>query len=300
MKYLNKIIISFVGILFALVSCDSELPFPDAERATLVTFEQMDDLPFLTSVSDPDTEFKIGTSLHQFGGTQYAKVELCVVKNPAKDVYTTAVLSEITSGLSVDQPVVNTFKLSDIIAKTGGGSIEGGDQFAFYYNMYMPDGVKTTGWSKITGFPSDKSVNNVAGQVSYIRYNVVCLMDFSDLLGDWTVESPNFFGQTWDAVATEDPDKPGAGLVFTMLDNGSYPTPHPVKTGIDMATYKFTFAKQLFLDGPVPGRNAAYLKYTLGAASGDIGSCDLSISFSPAHTVTLGSFGAAPVRFKKK
>lgn len=300
MKYLNKIIISFVGILFALTSCDSELPFPDAERATLVTLDQMDDIPFLTSGSDPDTEIKIGTSLHQFGGTQYSKVEICVVRNPAADAYATAVLSEITGGLSVDQPIVNTFKLSDIISKTGGGSIEGGEQFAFYYNMYMPDGAKTTGWSKITGFPSDKSIDNIAGQVSYIRYNVVCFMKFSDLLGDWTVESPDFFEQTWDAVVTEDPDKPGAGLVFTILDNGNHPTPHSVKMGIDMVTYKFTFAKQLFLDGPLPEWNPAYLGYTLGAASGDVGSCDLSISFSPVHTVTLGSFGAVPIRFKKK
>ena len=308
MKYLNIIIVCIVGVFFALTSCNSELPYPDSERVTILTIENLNDFPFLTSLSDPNTDVRIATRLHKYGGIEYSKVEICVVRNPNTNNYQTAVLAEITSGLDLETPIISTVKLSEIISKTGGGTIDGGDQFGFYYNVIMPDGATLTGWTKPTGFTVRGSINNLSahrppGQVHNFLINVVCGLSFSDLLGEWTVNSPTFFAQVWDAVVTEDPDKPGAGLIFTMLDNEEFPTPNPVKIGIDMATYKFTFDRQLFLPGPLPGWNATYLQYTIDAAAGDISSCDIRISFSTIHRITgpvAGSFGAFPIEFRKK
>lgn len=299
MKYFNRII-WMIGCMVAFAACgDSKLPFPDAERATFITLEKIDEIPFLTSISDLNTEIRIGTKLHQFGGTEYAKVEIYVVRNPAADNYQTVLLAEITGGLSIDQAVVNSFKLSDIISKTGGSDIEGGEQFVFYYNLTMPDGMKTIGWSKPTGFATNKSLANIDEQVGYIAYNVVCGMSFDDLLGNWLYSDPEFIEDEWDVVATEDPDQPGAGLILTFVRDGyvyGEPGPDsPLKIGINMSNYKYSFPKQVFW-----ADLGGYTNFSIGAASGDISTCGgISITFISPRTVDQGGWGNFPTIMTK-
>jgi len=287
MKYLIQII-SFVGILLVFSACESELPFPDAERVTLVTLDNMNDFPFLTSISDPNMDVKIGASLHKFGGTEYAKVEICVVRNPAANNYKTAVLAEITSGLSVSTPVVNTFKLSEIISKTGGGALASGEQFAFYYNLEMPDGTKSIGWSKATGY-TGVHVDNIDGQRSSFRINVVCGIDFEDLLGEWLWSDPGGAEDEWTVMATEDPDKPGAGLIFTWIDeegleNGEPAPDSPMKIGINMFNYTFSFPAQQFWSHMAFWGMPQY-PLILDSASGELNTCTFTMSFTTYYSV---------------
>ena len=292
MKYLNQIII-LIGILLSLSTCESNLPFPDTDRVTIITLQKLDELPFLTSISEPNTEIKLGVKLHKFGGTEYSKVEICVVKNPLTNSYKTSVLTEITSGLTVKDSIVFTYKLSEITSKIDGASLNGGDQLGFYYNLTMPDGTQTIGWSKATGF-TGVHVNAIGGQTSFVRYNVICGFEFSDLLGNW-IWSDNFVEDEWEVIATEDSANPGAGLIFTFSDegivNGEYPPMNPLKIGINMSRFTFTFATgQIWYESLAHWGLPKYYNFHVAAGAGDINTCSpISIRFVSNRLINNGS-----------
>ena len=303
MKYINRIIISLVGMLFILSSCESELPFPDAERVTLVTLKDMDGSSIMTLPTDPNKDIRVGASLHKFGGTEYSKVEFWLVRNPTTDDYVNVKLSEITSGLSLDSPLENTFKLGNILDQTG-GDLSLGELLVFYYNMEMPDGTKSTGWSKVTGFTADNGIDNVEGQASYLRYRVVCDMSFEDLLGNWLWSCPNFIEDDYEVVATEDPEKPGAGLIFTFQGDGIIyeepPPMNPLKMGIDMGSQTFTYTRQTWWPNVGHWGMAAYTNFYVGAAAGEINACGtITIRFTSARAVDQGGWGNFPTILTK-
>jgi len=337
MKYLKHIITSLIGVLLILSSCDDKMPYPEAERVTWVTLENESGFsftnpPLLTNMN-VDTEFKFGVRLHKFGGADYEKVEVCAVRYPTQAAnFKTLVMSEITSGLSVETKTMSTFKLSDILNTTG-GPILSCESFGVYYNVFMANGARSTGWMPPpTLFTARFGLSNIlqpdpananynpddVGRFHNFTINVYCARTFANFLGDWTVRFA-YFNQTWDAVVTEDPAKPGAGLIFTFQDNGAYPTPEPMKVGVQMRSgtnpnIRFEFARQTIYTGAVPEKNPdnpTWVDYRFGPSGTtptavNLNCCTMSLSISTAHVVNAGAeapdypLGAFAVALTKK
>jgi hypothetical protein len=300
-KILNYIYILSVALLGLLVtSCSkSELPFPETPRATFVTLSREAGPGVLTDASDASTVLTIGVKLNKFGGTEYQKVEVCVVRNPTASNYSTAVLGTITSGLSIENPTNITVTAADLVSLTNGTPISSGENFIIYYNLYMPDGTYTLGWSKPTGFTNDKSLANNSGQVGKITYSAVCGLTFADFLGNWNLDDPDFADDNWDCVATEDPSNPGKGLLLTFStpsnEYGDITPKNPLKVVIDLETYTFVYpSNQIWWDNMAnwgPGW-AGYTNYQIGGGSGNIVSCGtITMQWTSGRLISQGSFG---------
>ena len=129
-------------------SCENKLPFPEAERVTFVTLENVSGFTSVSVTDDHSTQITIEVRLHKYGGDVYEKVEICVVRNPAptttNPAFQNAVLKEITSGLSIEDPLIVNITLGEVIASVG--ALTTGVPIGFYYNVVMPNGFRSDGW----------------------------------------------------------------------------------------------------------------------------------------------------------
>ncbi|MDR2906674.1 MAG: hypothetical protein LBU91_01625 [Bacteroidales bacterium] len=321
MKNIIKILsICFWGLAILLTSCGkADIPFPEAENADRTAFIHFFkiDAPQLVNVVTPEsTAITLGALMHPFGTDNFTSIDICVVKNRTTEGWKSATLGSITS-LSLTDTTKFTYTIRQLLDATGGGSLAGGDQFSFYYTVHTKAGKIFPGWTKLTGFTTGDyaAIPMKPGQTAMLSsnwsFNIACEFVFADLLGDWELNSGTWWGEIYDLVATEDPDKPGSGLIFTNTTTASGGSPafdRTLKVEINMATYAFNFPSQVFYDDASwigPG----YSNISWSAGSGNLSTCGtFSFSFTTPWLLSVNgepgySFGAAsnvPITFTKK
>ncbi|MCL2412694.1 MAG: hypothetical protein FWC98_00970 [Bacteroidales bacterium] len=188
MKNTIKIFSIFLlGIAVLFVSCDRERhqPFPDAERVTFLSLNFIDGPPSWDEPLPPSSELEFNIREHEFGGTGFERAEIWVVKNPREEDYVATMLVAITNPLDLNGQNF-TWTVQDILDATNTPALLAGDQYHIFYNIYMPDGVASIGWSKLTGFASFR-VGEVEDANQTVQFNVICnVLTVDQFLGEWT------------------------------------------------------------------------------------------------------------------
>ena len=315
MKHTLKILsILLLGtITLMLSSCESEqYPFPDAGKVTLFTLKRTAGPGAFSDVTPTSTQISLALQKFEFGGDYTtSKVELCVVKNPNANDYKLAVLATITEQISLTTPTTVSFTVQQVLDATGGGNIEIGDDFVFFYRVYMPDGLIFHVWTKATGFNDSKPgafVDLGISGAGRVQISAVCERHFSDFLGEWTYTTTwgngPWFGTGGTLTAVEYPEKPGEGIIMTMTP-GSWANPgnegwnQPVKFTIDLDTYTWSWARQVVM---IPWAAAGMTEVGINAGSGVINSCDAILVMTWTANVTNdagGGWAGVAHRFAK-
>jgi len=310
MKNILKILSIFLlGLTVVLTSsCEREnYPFPEAERVTLLNLVMTEGPAVLREATPPTTQltFSLGLVEHgTVGATE--RVELAVVRNNAQ----VATLATITNQFNPVNPQTVTLTVQEVLNATGGAALEEGETLVFFYRVFMPSGVTFKGWTPETGLaPSRTAIWGIIGASPIVERAVVCEVDFSDLLGYWTIFSAGL-GATWVAVATEDPNNLGTGLIFTVSEeanNGEPAWDHTVRMVFDWETFRWSFPATPGLPGPARqvfwDAFGIQTNFGFGAGAGVFNTCVTNnafvINWTGALGVNAGTFGSFAITFSK-
>ena len=249
MKNIIKILsVCLLGLIVLLSSCEKNYPFPDAEKVTFISLRHTGGPGAWDEPMPPSTQLTFRAEFNKFGGTKFSKIQICVVKNPDAVDYVQAVLTELTSLPTEGQTL--TFTIQQLLDATGTAKLEAGDDYNIYYNIEMPDGAKSLGWTKLTGFASFR-INEVPGATQRVKFDIICnILTINEFLGDWiytTTWNPGAMGSGATFTAVEDPDNLGKGIILTMVPGtegtGIY-WDFPLKIGLNLEVYTWSSARQ--------------------------------------------------------
>lgn len=172
-----------------------------------------------------------------------------------------------------------------------------GDSYTLGLDLFQ-DGKKYEAFP-VVGTAYGTALNNLPGSSLSIRYEAVCPFSIDDFVGDFEVVSDE-----WEDYAAGDVvtlSKVSATSVsFTYLANEA----KPIVVVFNAATGTLTVAKQVY--GSSYGNPADWTYSELsceteaGATVNVFSACDKSITLALKHTVSVGSFGVATIKLKKK
>jgi hypothetical protein len=197
-----------------------------------------------------------------------------------------ALVQNITSfPTTIDVTISSLVSLLSAYVKQA--DIISGDYFKFYTVITLNDGTIVSSMD-----PAYKqfysSVPNLPGAAVDLTYTVVCPLNLTDFVGDYTMDdgSPSDL-----CVITVSLDPANAnGLIINNFYGGTGTGPlHPVKISVNRATYGISVpSPQVFADWLW---STGYKNATLSNLQGTLDACTKDFSFKADLTVSAGSFG---------
>ncbi len=161
-----------------------------------------------------------------------------------------------------------------------------GDYFKFYTVITLKDGTVISAFDEANQFNS--SVPNLPNAGVDLTYTVVCPLNLTDFVGDYTMDDGSPSDLCVITVAL-DPANPNGLIINNFYGGTGTGTIYPVKISVNRGTYGISvpspqvFASWLW--------NPKYLNATLSNLSGTLDACTKDFSFKADLTVSLGSFG---------
>jgi hypothetical protein len=283
----NKLIILLLGVLgvFLFTTCkkDPKLPIPALQSGVI---------PKLLKVDTKDATINF-FDLAAFNGsftvdTYYAdkptSIEIWVTFNGNKAKR--ALVQTVTSfPTTVDVTVAGLSSL--LSAFIGPADLVAGAYFKFYTVINMKDGTVSSAFDPNYA-QFNTSILNLPGSATNLTYTIVCPLNLSDFVGDYTMDdgSPSDLCTISFAL---DPDNADGFIINNFYVGTGVGVISPIKFKVNRATYGISlnpspqvFATYLW--------NPAYKNGTLANLSGTLDACTLNFSFRADLSATV-SFG---------
>lgn len=284
-KLLTFSILAFAGMLLFYACAKDENPrIPALERVSLPKFTKDTSADVL--IQDPATfkgRFNVGMFFES--DVKPKKMDVVVIFNDDSTNIKTLKADVTAFPTTID---VTADDLAKLFGKTA-ADIVTGDAFTIGAN------VTTNSGFVVPAFRHDSANANPYGgdamnydQASLsIQYKKVCPLNIDDLVGNYTMDDPQFWEGTYPVTTTL------SGNVLTLKGWIQVPS-GTLKMTINEKTQTVTVAKQI----TVPGEEYGYHNWT-SVGTGDINACDNSITLKLTNTVDEGSFGAATMKMHK-